>query len=160
MTVHFNSTIHEHEGLHLATCPDCILWSDTSVTKSPDGESNKGRNLYFFSKFTVFCENTKIHTCCHFENPIKIRLVLQQGTARWKTLIWRFLRNRQRVSTSHLICTLETPQVRSCDFLRLRHSRHMMHTICVTQFPCLSCRPVPRSRRHKGGRAIKRTPKT
>lgn len=158
--VHFNSTIHEHEGLHLATCPDCILWTDTSVTKSPDGDSRKGRNLYLFSKFTgFFTARHEVKTPKFIHVVIlPIQLVLQQGPAHWKTLIWRLLRNRQHVSTSHLISTLESPQVRSCDLLPLHHSRHMMHTICVTQFPYLSCRPVPWSRRHKGGRAIKGTP--
>ncbi|KAM9360824.1 uncharacterized protein ABDE67_001455 [Symphorus nematophorus] len=50
VTFYFNSTTHEHVGKHLVTCPDCILWIDTSVTEGKNGETRKGRNLYLFTK--------------------------------------------------------------------------------------------------------------
>lgn len=52
-TVHFNSTVYQHVGNHLVTCPYCILWTDTCVTKSQDGATKEGRNLYLFSKSTT-----------------------------------------------------------------------------------------------------------
>lgn len=48
--VHYNSTVYQHVGNHLVTCPYCILWTDTSITKSQDGTTKEGRNLYLFSK--------------------------------------------------------------------------------------------------------------
>lgn len=50
VTIYFNSTTHEHVGKHLVTCPDCILWVDSSVRKGENGETRKGRNLYLFTK--------------------------------------------------------------------------------------------------------------
>ncbi|XP_044053682.1 uncharacterized protein LOC122876877 [Siniperca chuatsi] len=49
VTFYFNSSNHEHVGKHLVTCPDCILWTDTSVMEG-NGETRKGRNLYLFTK--------------------------------------------------------------------------------------------------------------
>lgn len=50
VTFHFNSSTHEHVGKHLKTCPDCILWIDTSVMETASKETIKGRNLYLFTK--------------------------------------------------------------------------------------------------------------
>lgn len=50
VTFHFNSTVYQHVGNHLATCPYCILWTDTCVTRSQDGATKEGRNLYLFTK--------------------------------------------------------------------------------------------------------------
>lgn len=49
VTFHFNSSDHEHVGKYLVSCPDCILWTDTSVTVGKAG-SREGRNLYLFTK--------------------------------------------------------------------------------------------------------------
>lgn len=54
LIVYYNSTTHEHVGKHLVTCPDCILWIDTSVTEGKDRETIKGRTVYLFSEFTAF----------------------------------------------------------------------------------------------------------
>jgi len=50
VTFSYNDTHHEHVGNHLKTCPDCLLWSDTSVSFGTSGEKIKGRNLYLFTK--------------------------------------------------------------------------------------------------------------
>jgi len=50
VTFSFNSTNREHVGKNLKTCPDCFLWSDTSVSFDTNGETKKGRNLYLFTK--------------------------------------------------------------------------------------------------------------
>ncbi|XP_029998637.1 uncharacterized protein LOC115425317 [Sphaeramia orbicularis] len=49
VTFYFNTSEHEHVGKHLTTCPDCILWTDNSVSVT-NGETKKGRNLYLFTK--------------------------------------------------------------------------------------------------------------
>uniref|UniRef100_A0A3B4UUU5 Apolipoprotein M n=1 Tax=Seriola dumerili TaxID=41447 RepID=A0A3B4UUU5_SERDU len=49
VTFSFNSSSHDHVGNYLVTCPECILWTDTSVTVG-NGETRKGRNLYLFTK--------------------------------------------------------------------------------------------------------------
>uniref|UniRef100_A0A3B5B591 Apolipoprotein M n=1 Tax=Stegastes partitus TaxID=144197 RepID=A0A3B5B591_9TELE len=49
VTFYYNSTSHEHVGKHLVTCPDCILWTDNSVSVG-SGETKRGRNLYLFTK--------------------------------------------------------------------------------------------------------------
>uniref|UniRef100_A0A3Q3X727 Uncharacterized protein n=1 Tax=Mola mola TaxID=94237 RepID=A0A3Q3X727_MOLML len=50
VTFTFNSTTHEHVGMYLVTCPDCIVWMDTFVTEGIKGETRRGRNLYLFTK--------------------------------------------------------------------------------------------------------------
>lgn len=50
VTFYYNSTTHEHVGKHLVSCPDCIVWVDSSVTQGANGETRKGRNLYLFAK--------------------------------------------------------------------------------------------------------------
>jgi len=50
VTFTFNITSHEHTGTNLKTCPDCMVWSDTAVSISTDGEIKKSKNLYLFTK--------------------------------------------------------------------------------------------------------------
>lgn len=50
VTFHINSSTHEHVGKHLVTCPDCIMWTDSSVSEMKNGETRKGKNLYLFTK--------------------------------------------------------------------------------------------------------------
>ncbi|XP_029296056.1 uncharacterized protein LOC115013719 [Cottoperca gobio] len=49
VTFTFNATDHEHVGKHLVTCPDCILWTDTTATLG-NAENTSGRNFYLFTK--------------------------------------------------------------------------------------------------------------
>lgn len=85
--VHFNSTIYQHVGNHLVTCPYCMLWTDTSVTKSQDGATKEGRNLYLFSKsmsrvsFRLTQRVSKMQTF-----GMNITLVPQQSPGRCKSL--------------------------------------------------------------------------
>lgn len=46
VTFHFNASDHEHVGMHLVACPDCMLWTDT-VIKAGGGNS---KNLYLFTR--------------------------------------------------------------------------------------------------------------
>lgn len=108
--VHLNSTIYNHVGNHLVTCPYCILWTDTSVTRSPDGATKEGRNLYLFSKsMSRFWASY----CVGEIRDTKVALVPQQSLGRCRSPTWRSLSTRLRVSTSRLNTTLETLQVRS-----------------------------------------------
>ena len=47
VTFHFNGTDHHHTGNHLVTCPDCLLWTDTTVIEGKPGAS---KSLYLFTK--------------------------------------------------------------------------------------------------------------
>ncbi|KAM7391778.1 hypothetical protein PAMP_022436 [Pampus punctatissimus] len=49
-TFNFNNTEHNHAGNYLKTYPDCIVWSDNSVSRHSNGEIQKARNIYFFTK--------------------------------------------------------------------------------------------------------------
>lgn len=68
VTFHFNSSIHEHVGKHLVTCPDCIVWTDTTTSQSGNGETTKGRNIYLFTRTGVVdasdLENFKKQAAC------------------------------------------------------------------------------------------------
>uniref|UniRef100_A0A3Q0T0R2 Apolipoprotein M n=1 Tax=Amphilophus citrinellus TaxID=61819 RepID=A0A3Q0T0R2_AMPCI len=46
---HFNSSDHEHIGEYLATCPDCLLWTDNYVSWVK-GETRKSRSFFFYTK--------------------------------------------------------------------------------------------------------------
>lgn len=83
---------------------------------------------------------------------IIIMLGLQQSPGRCKTPTWKSLSTRLPVLTSRLITTLERPQVRISSACRWP----TMSTMCLTELSRLSCRPVPRSRRHKGRRAMRK----
>ncbi|XP_054630147.1 uncharacterized protein LOC129180098 isoform X2 [Dunckerocampus dactyliophorus] len=41
---------HEHGGKFLKTCPDCLLWIDDTVVRTPDGEPQRNRHLFLFTK--------------------------------------------------------------------------------------------------------------
>ncbi|KAL3975934.1 adhesion G-protein coupled receptor G6 [Sarotherodon galilaeus] len=48
-TYNYTSSSHEHLGKHLATCPDCMLWTDHSVSEV-GGETTKSRGFRIFTK--------------------------------------------------------------------------------------------------------------
>ncbi|XP_063346106.1 uncharacterized protein LOC134639031 [Pelmatolapia mariae] len=45
----YNSSSHEHIGKHLATCPDCMLWTEHLVSEV-GGETTKSRGFKIFTK--------------------------------------------------------------------------------------------------------------
>ncbi|XP_054467452.1 uncharacterized protein LOC129101600 [Anoplopoma fimbria] len=47
VTLNFNASDHEHVGKHLVSCPDCLVWTDTTVSH---GEATTGKTLYIFTK--------------------------------------------------------------------------------------------------------------
>ncbi|XP_069565513.1 uncharacterized protein [Brachyistius frenatus] len=49
VTFSFNASTHDHIGRHLVTCPDCLLWTDQSVSVE-NGQTKERRNLYLFTK--------------------------------------------------------------------------------------------------------------
>ncbi|KAL7392474.1 hypothetical protein ABVT39_025269 [Epinephelus coioides] len=48
VTFHLNASDHVHVGKYLTTCPDCILWTDTSVTVGKVGDT---KSLLIYTKF-------------------------------------------------------------------------------------------------------------
>ncbi|XP_058492202.1 uncharacterized protein LOC131463996 [Solea solea] len=49
LTFHFNSTSHDHVGMLLVSCADCLLWIENTESKK-NGEINMGRQFYLFTK--------------------------------------------------------------------------------------------------------------
>uniref|UniRef100_UPI0037E8B578 uncharacterized protein n=1 Tax=Semicossyphus pulcher TaxID=241346 RepID=UPI0037E8B578 len=50
VTFYPNGSTREHLGKHLVTCPDCVMWTDDSVSEGQNKETRRARNLYLFTK--------------------------------------------------------------------------------------------------------------
>ncbi|KAM6930324.1 uncharacterized protein FYW49_002340 [Xenentodon cancila] len=49
LTFSSNTSTYETIGSHLVTCPDCLLWSDETVSEV-NGETKRSKNLILFTK--------------------------------------------------------------------------------------------------------------